>query len=524
MGYRLTIALLVFIGLCKAHGQEFVQQHVPNDSISPVEPLVRLLPNGDLWMAWLSWDTRINPWGSHLHLRKIDPAGQLLATNDLLFPSEAPSLWLAGADVLPDGGLVLVGRFAWKALFVRVDAAAQLVVAKRYSTNGNERFDDVAVAADGMPTLVGSCSVGADKWPWVVRADPNGVVQAAWSDRFVGVAGMHLEIRNAADGGALLLGQHVSGNAFSDMHVLKMDSLGQVEWGRLFTGPKLWPVEAVQRSDGGWAVLAGQQVQDSITYGAPVLFPISADGTVGSNTRLWAAPVASTYQTTTSMGQLQDGSLFVCAGVNALAGSAMFTMDSTGSVAPWARSVPDSALVLRVHALPLDNGDLLLYGDRYSPAIASYSPLIARWDTAHAFPCGSGNVPVLTDSIVHGLSTMLEHILLNPVVEDFTAQLLPDTITWTVSDPCALSTRIIQSPSSEEVLVPYPNPVGERLQLAGLSRMDELLLLDAQGKMVERWTPPFPAVLELSSVPDGLYLLRATTGSVVRSARVVVVR
>ncbi|MBK8341023.1 MAG: hypothetical protein IPK99_13945 [Flavobacteriales bacterium] len=524
MHYRLFIALLMCTGLCKAHGQEFVQHHVPNDSLSPLTPMVRPLPNGDLWVAWGSWDTRTNPWGSSLHLRKYDAAGQLLASNDLRLPLEAPPLWMAGIAVLPDGGLVLAGRAAWKALFMRVDVNAQLVVAQRYTLNGNERFDDVAVAADGMPTLVGSCSVGTDKWPWVVRTDPNGAVQAAWSDRFVGVAGMHLEIRNTADGGALLLGQHVSGNAFSDMHVLKMDSLGQVEWGRLFTGPKLWPREAVQRPDGGWAVMAGQQVQDSITYGAPVLFPLAADGTVGSNTRLWAAPVGSTYQLANSMGQWQDGSLLVCAGVNNLYGSALITIDSSGVVAPWARSVSDTALVVRAHALPLDDGDLLLYGDRNGPVMNEYTPLIARWDTANAFPCGSGTVPVFTDSIVHGLSTMLEHILLNPVVEDFTAQLLPDTITWTVSDPCALGTGIIQSPSSEEDLIPYPNPAGDRLQVAGLSSMDDLLLLDAQGKMVQRWTPPFPDVLELSSVPDGLYLLRAATGAVVRSARVVVVR
>ena len=524
MGYRLIIILLAGIGLCKAQGQEFVQHHVPNDSISPVEPKVRLLPNGDLWMVWFSWDTRTNPWGSRLHLRKFDPGGQLLAANNLLFPSEAPSLWLAGADVLPDGGLVLAGRFGWKALYVRVDANAQLAVAKRYSMSSSDRFDDVAVDADGTPTIVGSCNVGTDKWPWVVRTDPNGVVQAAWSDRFVGVGGMHLEIRNTADGGTLLLGQHVSGNAFSDMHVLKMDSLGQVEWGRLFTGPKLWPKEAAQRPDGGWTVLAAQQVQDSITYGAPVLFRLAADGTVGSNTRLWAAPVGSTYQTVTSMAQLQDGSFVVCSGVNSLQGSAMFTVDSSGVVAPFARSVPDSTLVLRVNAVPLDDGDLLLYGDRYTPALDTYTPLFARWDTSTAFPCGSSTVPVITDSIVHGLNTVLEHIVLNPVVEDFTAQLLPDTITWTVSDPCALGTDIIPSPRSEELLIPYPNPAGDRLQVADLPIMDELLLLDAKGKTVQRWTPPFPAVLELSSVPDGLYLLLATTGAVVRSARVVVQR
>ncbi|MBK8948139.1 MAG: hypothetical protein IPM68_04550 [Flavobacteriales bacterium] len=524
MGHRLLITLIVLIGLHSARGQEFVQHHVPNDSISPVEPLVRLLPNGGLWMAWLSWDTRVIPLGSRLHVRQYDPAGLLLASNDLLFPSMAPSLWLEGAAVLPDGGLALVGRFVWKALVVRMDANAQLAAANLYSNGTNEMFGDVAAVADDRLLLVGSCSVGTERWPWILRADLDGAVQAAWSDRFIGLGGYHQKVRNTADGGTLVLGQHIAGNAFSAMHVVKMDSLGQVEWGRLFTGPKLWPKEALQRPDGGWALMAGQQVQDSITHGAPVLFRLAADGTVGSNTRLWAAPVASTYQVASSMCRTPRGSLLVCAGVNALSGSAMITIDSSGVAAPWARLVPDSALLLRVNALTLDDGDLVLYGARYASSVDTYTPLFARWDTASAFPCGSGSAPVLTDSIVHGLSTMMEHLALNPIVEDITAQIVADTITWTVTDPCAIGTEVRETPAVAAGLRVFPNPAADRVQVDGIAGLDELLLLDTQGALVHRWSAPWPPVIELSAVREGLYLLRAAQGTEVRSARLVVQR
>ena len=522
MGLRLLITLLVLIGLRTARAQEFVHHHVPNDSISPNGPFVRILPSGELWMAWGSWDTRSNPWRSRLHVRKYDPVGQLLASNDLLFPLEAPSLWLEGAAVLPDGGLALVGRFAWKALFVRVDANAQLAAAKRYSYGTNELFGDVAALANGDLLLVGSCSVWTARWPWVLRTDQDGAVQAAWSDRFIGQGGYHQKVRNTADGGTLLVGQHVAGNAFSAMHVVKMDSVGQVEWGRLFTGPKLWPKEVLPEPDGGWVVMAGQQVQDSIIHGAPVLFRLAADGTVGPNTRLWAAPVASTSQAARSMCRTPDGSLLVCTGVNAFSGSAMFTINSSGVVAPWARSVSDSALLLQVNALPLDDGDLLLYGTRYDPTIDTDAPLFTRWDTASAFPCGSGSVPVVTDSIVHGLSTTMEHLALNPIVEDITSQIVPDNITWTVMDPCAITTEVREPPTAAGDLRVFPNPAVDRLHVEGISSAHELLLLDVQGATVYRWTQPFASVLELPAVPDGLYLLRATLASGHRSARVVV--
>jgi len=48
--------------------------------------------------------------------------------------------------------------------------------------------------------------------------------------------------------------------------------------------------------------------------------------------------------------------------------------------------------------------------------------------------------------------------------------------------------------------------------------------LDAQGALVQRWTRPFPQVMELPAVADGLYFMRATNGEGVRSARLMVVR
>ncbi|MCC7502276.1 MAG: hypothetical protein IT229_07085, partial [Flavobacteriales bacterium] len=111
MGRRFLISALVLISLHTARGQEFVQHHLPNDTISADPPLVKVLPNGDLWAAWTSQDIRTSPWTSRLHVRKLDAAGQILVSNDLRFPNPGGWLMLHGATPLPGDGLALVGHF-----------------------------------------------------------------------------------------------------------------------------------------------------------------------------------------------------------------------------------------------------------------------------------------------------------------------------------------------------------------------------------------------------------------------------
>lgn len=510
MRQRSFVFLIAWMTLLPGNAQQFTLHQLPNDTISSVDPMVRLLPNGDIWMIWFSWDTRTNPWDTRVHVRRFDPAGQLLAGNDLLLLTSS-SLWLSGAAVMPDGGVVIAGNNGWKGLYMRMDANAQLLVAKRYWYNTNERFRDVAVGADGMPVLVGWCSPFLSRWPWVVRVDPDGVLQSASSARSVGFNGMHQMIRNTMDGGMLVLGQALSGVGYDQLHIMKMDSLGQVEWGRSLPGPRLWPVEALQRADGGWVVLATQQVQDSTTHGAPVVFQVAPDGTIGSNTRLWAAPVGSTYQTARSMGRFSDGSLLVAAQVNSLSASALFAMNGSGVVAPWARIVPDTALLFQTYALPLQNGDLLLHGlRRLAPPVGPQGTLLARWDTAHAFPCGSATAPVLTDSITHGILTDLEHNVFMPLVEDIMTLIVPDTITWTVIDPCAISTAVVPQ-GTLRALTAWPNPTHGTLFL---SEPIAGVLLDTQGRTV--WSFTTTTTLPLAGVEPGTYILHATDGRAVR--------
>ncbi|MBK8341022.1 MAG: T9SS type A sorting domain-containing protein [Flavobacteriales bacterium] len=263
-------------------------------------------------------------------------------------------------------------------------------------------------------------------------------------------------------------------------------------------------------------------IQQGVLSGAPVLLRIDADGTIGPNRRIWADQQSSSPYGMCSLDRLPDGTMVACAFVDALDGSVLFTLDSTGSPEPSARFVPDSALVTAIRALALDNGDLLLHGSRVDPAVAEAVPLIARWDPANPFPCGSSTVPVLTDSIVPVLDSTFVRLSLSPTVEDITAQILPDTITWTVSEPCAISTGGQELPHVGTGLRAFPNPADRTARWAGLPGTQELALLDARGQVMRSWQRPLPEVLELSGLPNGLYLLVAKSNNGMRSTRVLV--
>lgn len=133
-------------------------------------------------------------------------------------------------------------------------------------------------------------------------------------------------------------------------------------------------------------------------------------------------------------------------------------------------------------------------------------------------------MPVLSDSIVPVLDSTFVRVPLSPTVVDITAQIVPDNITWTVSDPCAISTGVQAILPVGGTLRVFPDPAVDRVQVEGLAGMQELLLLDAQGAVVARWASPFPQVMELPAVADGLYFMRATNGKGVRSARLMVLR
>ncbi len=523
MGLRFLITTLVLLGLHAAHGQEFVQHHVPNDTISGEPPVVGVLPSGEVWMAWTTQDIRTSPWTSRLHIRKLDAAGQLLLANDLRFPNPGAWLRLSGATVLPNDGVALYGHFDSQGVLIRVDANAGLVAVTHMSmSNFGEQFSDVLVRPDGSLMVLGWCRTGGEWLPYVVHTDANGVLVDAWSDRIPGMEGAMRFAKPTVDGGILLFGSHFAGVDSSGMQVVKLDSTGAMEWGRSLAARQLVPVQALQRTDGGWLVLAEQLIEQGVLSGAPVLLRMDADGTFGPNRRIWADQQSSSPYGISSLDRLPDGTMVACALVGALDGTVLFTLDSTGTPEPSARLVPDSGLVTAVRALALANGDLLLRGARVAPAIGRAAPLIARWDPANAFPCGSTTVPVLTDSIVPVLDSTFVRIPLSPTVVDITAQIVPDTITWTVSDPCAISTVVHATPGVGDGLRVFPDPAVDRVQVEGLAGMQALLLFDAQGDLVARWASPFPQVMELPTLADGLYFMRATNGEGVRSARLMV--
>ncbi len=525
MGLRFLITALVLIRLHAAHGQDFVQHHVPNDTVSGEPPVVGVLPNGEVWAAWATQDIRTSPWTSRLHIRKLDAAGQLLLANDLRFPNPGGWLQLSGATVLPDDGVALYGHFDSQGVLIRVDANAGLVAVTHMSMSTfGERFSDVLVRPDGSLMVLGWCRTGGEQLPYVVRTDANGVLVDAWSDRIPGMEGAMRFAKPTPDGGTLLFGSHFASVDSSGMQVVKLNSTGAMEWGRSLAARQLVPVQALQRTDGGWLVLAEQLIQQGVLSGAPMLLRMDADGTLGTNRRIWADQQSSSPYSTSSLDRLPDGTMVACARVGALDGTVLFTLDSTGTPEPSARLVPDSGLVTAFRALAMANGDLLLRGARVAPAMGLAAPLIARWDPANAIPCGSTTVPVLSDSIVPVLDSTFVRVPLSPTVVDITAQIVPDNITWTVSDPCAISTGVQAILPVGGTLRVFPDPAVDRVQVEGLAGMQELLLLDAQGAVVARWASPFPQVMELPAVADGLYFMRATNGKGVRSARLMVLR
>lgn len=517
---RVLIRLLLV--LCATHpmnAQDFVQRHDHLGPVYPRPPLVEPLPNGDLWLVWSS-NTATSPDTCRVHVRKLGPAGQLLLENDLMLPPAYGGGGLTGAFALAGGGLVLVGQNASLPMIMRLDPTGQLLGAVRYSFGASAQFRDVVERPDGSLTVAGQAMIANEPVPWLLHTDSGGNQLMTWSDRIPGHAGINTALLPCDDGGVLVLGLDWDGLGTVDMHVQKLGPLDEWDWGRSISAGRIRAVQAVPRPGGGWIVLAEQQIQPGPQAGAPVLVDLGPQGQVYRNKRLWALPSDSAAYNASTMGQLPDGSLVVCTTVDWSGANAVFRLDDALVPEATALFIPGSTLAYGLRALAFSDGDLLLTG--LAPDPFFITPLVARWDTAQPPPCGAAQAQVVADSIALGLDSTFIRVAINPTTEDITAMILPDTLSWTVTDPCTIGTGVVDRPNAATALHVYPDPAADVVHVTGTEGLSALVLLDARGRELRRWSVPLPARFDVTGDPPGLYLLVGAGAEGRRSARLVV--
>jgi predicted secreted protein len=252
-----------------------------------VSSLVVLVHCDPSWIQWSQTYGGTNADGEHhrVYLVEVSDGGFVLAGNTESLGAGSTDIWLIKVDgsgimewnhtyggpglenpisliQTSDGGFMVTGstlplgpeeRDFW---LVKTDSFGNLEWNKTYGGVGSDWGRSVIETSDGGYILVGdttSFGAGGSDY-WLVKTDENGNMQ--WNRTYGGSdQEIPYDMIETSDKGFVIVGKTSSfGAGGSDCWLIKVDSLGYVEWNQTFGGGKNDSAESlVQTSDGGFA-------------------------------------------------------------------------------------------------------------------------------------------------------------------------------------------------------------------------------------------------------------------------------
>ncbi len=176
-------------------------------------------------------------------------------------------------DITSDGGFIAGGQTSasgggdvW---FVRCDSNGDTIWTRNYGGDRWQMAYSVIQTSDGGFAATGESNFASgDDNLYILRIDPNG--DTLWTRTF-GVAGNHdkgREIIQTSDGGFLALGQGRNNtNSSSDLYMVKTDSLGNLDWSKLYgyANKSEFGYGAIELSGGGYAITGSYMITSSIS-------------------------------------------------------------------------------------------------------------------------------------------------------------------------------------------------------------------------------------------------------------------
>ncbi len=165
------------------------------------------------------------------------------------------------ACLTSDSGMVITGSAggtgADNLLLMKVDSTGNLSWAKIIGGINFEQGYSVDETADGGFVITGvTFSYGAGLGDvWLIKTDAAGNIQ--WSKTYGGSDGdVGYSVRTVSDHGFILTGYSSSfGTANADVYLIKTDSLGNLQWSKLYSGPNAdYGYSVLQTPDGGYIV------------------------------------------------------------------------------------------------------------------------------------------------------------------------------------------------------------------------------------------------------------------------------
>jgi PKD repeat protein len=188
-----------------------------------------------------------------------------------------------------DGGYIVAGRNAsfnggghdvW---ILKLNSDGTIAWEKEYGGSGRDLANCVQQTADGGYIVAGSLDIALAVYhPWILKLDSDGNVE--WQKTYSGGGNEEGDaeyVRQTEDGGYIASGRYFTlGSDDSHAYILKLNSDGNVEWQKTYSGTEWEGAYSVQQAtDGGYIVAGGTSSFGAGSWDAWVL-KLNASGEI----------------------------------------------------------------------------------------------------------------------------------------------------------------------------------------------------------------------------------------------------
>ncbi|MBK9401156.1 MAG: T9SS type A sorting domain-containing protein [Bacteroidetes bacterium] len=239
-----------------------------------------------------------------------------------------------------DGGYIIGGSTKsfgsgnFDMYLIKTNAFGEIIWTKVYGSASDERIKSIIQTADGGYAFTGF----NDYDTYVTKTNANGVVQWIKDFGFTSGSGGN-SIQQTSDGGFIVTGSTVLSGSNYDVNLIKLDSVGNLQWNRSYGGT-FADISTVRPTRDKGFIIAGSYTRGYLNYD---MYLIKTDS-LGDT--LWTKSYGGgNHDLGYSVIQTDDGH-FILAGSSLSFGSApicLTMVDSLGMII-WSKSYVGSAL------------------------------------------------------------------------------------------------------------------------------------------------------------------------------------
>lgn len=465
-----------------------------------------------------------------------------------------------------DGGMVLAantnsfGAGSYDIYLIKLDSTGHVQWQKTYGSLKSDVPDAIAQTTDHGYIVLGSTIRSTGLWSeiYVIRVDSLG--DLLWSKTYGNTTGgsFGTSVKQMDDGGFMLGGQApppLTGLAY----LVKIDSIGAIEWTRTYSGSR-GLCAALPTKDGGYLLTGNSYVSTTSTY----IYVTKVDST---GNLLWSKTLAGSGSHVQPFAAMEtpEGDFLITGSNLGVANDAfLLKLDSAGSVR-WAKRYVAPGVDIFMAISIAGNGNYLLTGESSSMG-ANNDLLFTVTDTAGNILLNKayGTTPLETGKFAREvpggylLAGYSHNVFSGPpwniyiiktnenaesgcnevggnfsvIPETLTESLFSPqvgsidssrTVATVVSDAQGLVTTLCSSVGVNEIsparFAVYPNPATDQLTVETQHRIEAIAVYDAFGR---KCSLPMEcrakrAVIDVRNLSKGAYFLSCTSKGVISS-------